>query len=319
MTTGSTQSLNVSATPNQQRQWLIGCGIFLCALACFSLLDALAKDLVQRYSAPLVNGARYSVILVLAFAVMRFKRVSIRAPKEARGLLVLRGALLGFVGICFMQALQYVPLAEGTALYFVAPLMVVILAPFVLGERVSWKQYAAVFVGMAGMLLIVNPGGDLSLIGSALMLVAAFSYSMVQLLTRKLTGRVESEQMFVYASSICWLMGFTVLLVFWPEVWPTGVDILEMLLMGTFGGIGQYLLILAFKRVPASTLAPLNYFQLALAVLWGELFFGQMPNLLSFGGIALIVVAGLSLTVPLLIASVRTRWSGRAGGSASAR
>lgn len=293
--------------PNQQRQWLVGCGIFLCALTCFSLLDALAKDLVHRYSAPLVNMARYSVIVVLAYGVLMARGVSIHAPKEARPLLVLRGAMLGVVGICFMPALQYLPLAEGTALYFVAPLMVVILAPFVLGERVGWKQYAVVLVGMVGMLLIVNPGGELSLIGSALMLVAAFSYAMVQLLTRKLANRVESEQMFVYAASTCWLMGLVVILVFWPQVWPTGRDMAEMVLMGMFGGVGQYLLILAFKRVPASTLAPLNYFQLALAVLLGELFFGQMPNLMSFAGIALIVAAGLSLTLPMLISSLRAR------------
>ena len=251
--------------------------------------------------------ARYSVIVLLAFTVMRVKRVSIHAPKDARVLLVLRGAMLGVVGICFMPAIQYLPLAEGTALYFVAPLLVVILAPFVLGERVSWKQYAAVLLGMVGMLMIVNPSGQLSLVGSALMLVAALSYAMVQLLTRKLVNRVESEQMFVYTASTCWLMGAVVILVFWPQVWPTGHDLLEMLLMGAFGGVGQYLLIHAFKRVPASTLAPLNYFQLALAVLFGELFFGQRPNLLSFGGIALIVGAGLSLTLPLLISSLRAR------------
>ena len=300
-------NLPEAAESNQQRQWLVGCGIFLCALTCFSLLDALAKDLVHRYSAPLVNMARYSVIVLLAFGVMRIKRVSIRAPRDTRLLLVLRGAMLGVVGICFMPALQYLPLAEGTALYFVAPLMVVILAPFVLGERVGWKQYAAVLVGMVGMLFIVNPGGDLSLIGSALMLVAALSYAMVQLLTRKLANRVESEQMFVYAASTCWFMGLIVIAFFWPELWPTGRDMLEMILMGTFGGVGQYLLILAFKRVPASTLAPLNYFQLALAVMLGELFFGQMPNLLSFAGIALIVAAGLSLTLPMLISSLRAR------------
>lgn len=292
---------------SQQRQWLIGCGIFLCALSCFSLLDALAKDLVHRYSAPLVNMARYSIILVLAFSIMRAKRVSIHAPKDTRLLLVLRGAMLGVVGICFIPALQYLPLAEGTAVYFVAPLIVVILAPFVLGERVGWKQYAAVLVGMAGMLLIVNPGGDLSLIGCALMFTSACAYAMVQLLTRKLANRVESEQMFVYAASTCWFMGLGVITVFWPEVWPTGRDLLEMLLMGTFGGVGQYLLILAFKRAPASTLAPLNYFQLALAVMLGELFFGQMPNLQSFAGIALIVAAGLALTLPMLMASLKAR------------
>jgi drug/metabolite transporter (DMT)-like permease len=302
--------LETSSEPtalSQQRQWLVGCGIFLCALTCFSLLDALAKDLVHRYSAPLVNMSRYTVIVVLAFAVMRAIGVSIHARKDARVLLVIRGAMLGIVGICFIPGLQYLPLAEGTAIYFVAPLIVIILAPIVLGERVGWKQYAVVLVGMAGMLLIVNPGGDLSLIGSALMFTSACAYAVVQLLTRKLANRVESEQMFVYAASTCWFMGLAVMMVFWPQVWPTGRDLLEMLVMGASGGIGQYLLILAFKRVPASTLAPLNYFQLALAVIWGELLFGQMPNLQSFAGIALIVAAGLALTLPLLISSLKAR------------
>jgi drug/metabolite transporter (DMT)-like permease len=82
---------------------------------------------------------------------------------------------------------------------------------------------------------------------------------------------------------------------------------IEMLLMGACGGVGQYLLILAFKRVPASTLAPLNYFQLALAVMWGELFFAQRPSLQSFTGIALIVAAGLALTLPMLMSSLKAR------------
>ena len=80
-----------------------------------------------------------------------------------------------------------------------------------------------------------------------------------------------------------------------------------MILMGLSGGAGQFLLIYAFKTVPASTLAPLNYFQLVLAVIFGELFFAQMPSLLSLTGIALIVVAGLSLTVPMLLAYFREK------------
>jgi uncharacterized membrane protein len=61
------------------------------------------------------------------------------------------------------------------------------------------------------------------------------------------------------------------------------------------------------EAVDASTLAPLNYFQLALAVMWGELFFGQMPSFQSFAGIALIVAAGLTLTLPMLISSLKAR------------
>ena len=113
--------------------WLKGCGIFLFSLCCLSVLDVLAKDLVQRNSAPLVNLTRYAVILVLSCGLMYAKRVpfTVRGP-ECR-LLIARGVMLGIVGICFMSALQYLPLGEATALYFLSPLIVVMLAPLILG------------------------------------------------------------------------------------------------------------------------------------------------------------------------------------------
>ncbi len=301
----------------RQAQWLKGCAIFICSLVAFACLDALAKDLVGRYSAPLVNFARYTVIIVFAWCLIWIKRVPVRVAPAERKLLVYRGAMLGMVGICFMPALQYLPLAEATALYFVSPLIVVLLAPMVLRENVGFKQYAAVGLGMIGMLFIVNPLGKvssdqnidsgISLFGSLLMLVSATCYALVQLLTRKLALRIQSEQMFAYSALICWLLGF-VALIFWrPPNWPSARDTVEMILMGISGGIGQFLLIYAFKTVPASTLAPFNYFQLVLAVIFGEFFFAQRPSLLSLTGIALIVTAGLLLTLPMLLAYFRAK------------
>ena len=310
MSISSQQSLSESQSATaaaNQLQLLKGCGIFLCSLCCLSVLDVLAKDLVLRNSAPLVNMVRYGVIVCLSLSLMLFKRVPFYVNPSARKWLLLRGCMLGFVGICFMPALQFMPLGEATALYFLSPLIVVLLAPLLLGEKVHVKQYLAVGVGMIGMLLIVNPGGTLSPIGSALMLVAAFCYAMVQLLTRKLTGRVMSEQQFFYTAAICAPMGLVVLFMYWPQVWPDTSDILELLLMGLCGGAGQYLLIYAFKATPASILAPINYFQLVLAVIFGQVVFGHMPDLLSFAGIVLIAAAGLSLTLPMLIAYLRRK------------
>jgi drug/metabolite transporter (DMT)-like permease len=310
MSISSQQSLSASQSATaaaNQLQLLKGCGIFLCSLCCLSVLDVLAKDLVLRNSAPLVNMVRYGVIVCLSLSLMLFKRVPFYVNPSARKWLLLRGCMLGFVGICFMPALQFMPLGEATALYFLSPLIVVLLAPLLLGEKVHVKQYLAVGVGMIGMLLIVNPGGTLSPIGSALMLVAALCYAMVQLLTRKLTGRVMSEQQFFYTAAICAPMGLVVLFMYWPQVWPDTSDILELLLMGLCGGAGQYLLIYAFKATPASILAPINYFQLVLAVIFGQVVFGHMPDLLSFTGIVLIAAAGLSLTLPMLIAYLRRK------------
>ncbi len=290
-----------------QTQWLKGFGIFLCALLALAILDVIAKSLVQRNSAPLVNLARYIVVLGMAWILMLRRRVPFVASARQRGLLVGRGVMLGLVGVCFMPALQYLPLAEATAIYFLAPLIIVALSPVVLGEHVGAKQYLVVLVGMVGMLLIVHPSGNLSLVGSLLMLVAAFSFALVQLLTRKLAGRAPAEQQYFYAATICTVMGSVVLAFYWPQVWPDLTDIFGMLLVGALSGVGQFLLIRAFQFVPASTLAPFNYFHLMLAVIFSMVIFDQVPTMMAVMGMALITAAGLSLTLPMLISYWLTR------------
>lgn len=290
-----------------QTNWLRGFGIFLTALFALAVLDVMAKDLVQRNSAPLVNLTRYIVVLAMALGVMLKNKIPFIVAAPQRRLLWIRGAMLGMVGICFMPALQYMPLAEATAIYFSAPLMIVALAPLMLKETVRFKQIAAVVVGMIGMLLIVHPSGQLSLLGSSLMLMAAISFAMVQLLTRKLSGQVTSEQQFLYAAVICTVMGTIVLLSFWPTRWPDAHDMIEMLLVGFLSGIGQYLLIRAFQYVPASVLAPFNYFHLLLAVIFSMLVFDHFPKSLAVIGMLLITLAGLSISLPTLISNFQRK------------
>lgn len=288
-----------------QKLWMRGFGIFLAALFALAVLDVMAKDLVQRNSAPLVNLTRYIVVLLMAALVVWKSRVSVTVARQLRKLLWLRGAMLGVVGVCFMPALQYMPLAEATAIYFLAPLIIVALAPVMLKEKVTFKQYAAVLTGMFGMLMIVHPSGQLSFLGSFLMLLAAISFAMVQLLTRKLSGQVTSEQQFFYAAVTCTLMGTLVLIFFWPDRWPDLHDSIQMLIVGFLSGIGQYLLIRAFQYVPASVLAPFNYFHLLLAVIFSMAIFDHIPNQLAIAGMVLITLAGLSITLPTLLRNLR--------------
>ena len=139
------------------------------------------------------------------------------------------------------------------------------------------------------------------------MLVAAFSYACVQLLTRKLAGRATGDQQYFYAAVVCTVMGTAVLAIFWPTRWPDARDIGAMLLVGLLSGVGQYLILRAFDLAPASALAPFNYFHLLLAVIFSMTVFHQTPSLAAVIGMLLIAGAGLSLTVPLL----RARFAGR--------
>lgn len=279
--------------------WLQACGIFLCAMVALATLDMLAKDLVARHPAPVVNLVRYGVVLMMAMVLMQVRGTAWRLNAEHRSTMIWRGVMLGTVGLTFMQALHTMPLAEATAIYFLSPLIIVALSPWMLGEQVHRRQVAAVLTGFAGMLLIVRPGGALPLAGTVLMLMAAGAYAMLQILTRRLAGKVSMEQQFAWTAVICTVMTVLSLPSADPLAWPVPSDLALMVLVGMLSGLGQYLLIKAFQKVSASSLAPFNYFHLLLAVLFSVLVFGQRPDALSLLGIAVIACAGLALTLPV--------------------
>jgi len=295
--------------------WLQACGIFLCAMVALATLDMLAKDLVARHPAPAINLVRYGVVLVMAIVLMRVRGTAWGVPAPHRSTMLWRGVMLGTVGLTFMQALHTMPLAEATAIYFLSPLIIVALSPWLLGEQVHGRQVAAVVAGFAGMLLIVRPGGALPLVGTLLMLMAAGAYAMLQILTRRLAGKVSMEQQFAWTALICTAMTVLSLPSADHLAMPAARDLAIMVLVGLLSGLGQYLLIEAFQKVSASSLAPFNYFHLLLAVVFSVLVFGQRPDALALLGIAVIACAGLALTVPVfrtqLAAALASRQASR--------
>ncbi len=208
-----------------QAIWLEGCAIFLCALLALATLDMLAKNVVMRHPAPMVNLVRYGVVLLMAIVLMLRKRLAWRLPSAHRKTVLLRGVMLGTVGLSFMQALRSMPLAEATAIYFLSPLMIVALSPWLLGEKVTWGQVLAVLAGFAGMLLIVRPGSALPVLGSLLMLMAATAYAMLQLLTRRLAGKVGLEQQYAWTAVVCTVMTLLSLPSAGPLYWPGTADL----------------------------------------------------------------------------------------------
>lgn len=272
-----------------------GVAFFFCALIAFASYDAFCKFMLQFYPAPFVNIMRYVAVTGIAFAMLlhhgdlRFWR----APHKR--LLLLRGMMLATVATCFMTALTWMPLAEATAIYFTAPLLMVALSPWMLGEHVPRSRWVAVIFGFGGMLLIVRPGGSLPLLGTMLMVVSAVCYAIFQLLTRRLAGQVPSPVQYAWTAMACLVVTLIPAPFFLPTQMPPPGDVLLLLAGGACSGAAQWLLLAAFARVEASTLAPLNYFQLLLAVAFSTFWFHKPPDALATAGIALIVAAGLYL------------------------
>lgn len=289
------------ASTADARQRRIGIALFLGALAAFACYDAFAKAMVAHYPPTVMNLSRYIAITVMALAVLaRHGRQGSRQVwrvwrQPHQGLLLARSGTLAIVAMCFMTALVTMPLAEATAIYFTAPLVMVALSPWLLGEHVNRTQWAAVLAGFAGMLLIVRPGGTLPLVGTLLMAVSALCYALFQVLTRRLSGRVPAPVQFVYMAVVCLVV--THLPALWapPQAWPAWPQMLGLVAGGFVSGTAQLMLLAAFRRVGLATLAPLNYVQLLLAVLISSFWFQRPPDGWALAGIALIMAAGLWL------------------------
>jgi len=272
--------------------------LFFAALVAFATFDAGAKQLLERYPAPFLNVMRYLAVVTLAMGMLWRHGRGLRlrdAPEKP--LLVLRGIMLATVATCFMTALIWMPLSEATAIYFTAPLIMVALSPWLLGERVRAAQWGAVAAGFAGMLLIVRPGGDLPLLGTLLMAVSAVSYAIFQVLTRKLSNKVPGPVQYAYTAFICLIVTALPAPFFLPDPWPGTADTVIILALGACSGLAQILLIAAFQRVPAATLAPLNYFQLLLALGFSTFWFQRPPDSLALAGMGLIIAAGVFLAL----------------------
>jgi len=272
-----------------------GVALFFCALVAFASYDAFCKYMLQFYPAPFVNVMRYVAVSGIAFAML-LRHGDLRMWRtRQKPLLLLRGLMLATVATCFMTALIWMPLAEATAIYFTAPLLMVALSPWLLGEQVRRSRWVAVTFGFGGMLLIVRPGADLPLLGTVLMAVAAVCYAIFQLLTRRLAGLVAGPVQYAWTALICFVATLLPAPFFLPAHQPPWSDVALLLAGGACSAAAQWLLLAAFERVEASTLAPLNYFQLLLAVAFSTFWFRRPPDGIAMAGIALIMAAGIYL------------------------
>lgn len=283
---------------------------FMLALLANSIFDAGSKHLLTTYPAPFLNVMRYAVISLigLAFLVRHGSAPIWPAPAE-RPLLLARGLMLAAVATCFMTALIWMPLSEATAIYFSSPCIVVALSPWLLRERVAPLQWLAVGVGLGGMLFIVRPGSDLPWLGTTLMIVSAVCYALFQLFTRKLAGRAHPATQYASTALICLLATLPPALVFRPAQWPGPSDWSLILGLAAINGLSQMLVLVAFRHIAAATLAPLNYFQLLMAVLLSTTIFHRPPDLPAMLGMAMIAAAGILIlkgTGPAAAGNART-------------
>lgn len=272
--------------------------LLICAATlCFASLDTAIKYLSSRYPVPLLVWARW-VIQALAIVVWL-------APKAGRSILrtrrvgknLVRGAILVGSSVCFVYALRDLPLASVTALNYTTPMMVVVLAVVLLGERLTAARIAFVVAGIVGMLLIVRPGTDVFRGASLLALASAACYAVFQIMTRTMVDEDPGVLLFYPALVATVAMAFP-LAASWSSIGEMPWTHVAMLVVGgVIGTLGHLLFILAFQRAAASALTPFTYVHLVWATLIGWAVFGTFPDAFSLAGMAIIAGSGLLITL----------------------
>jgi len=287
----------------------------LLGVLAISINDMLVKQLSGGYPLHQIVflrsaiGLGFTLVLVQAEGGWRILRT--RQP----GLQVIRGLMVVVSNMSFFAALAVLPLADTTALFFVAPLFITLLSIPVLGEKVGPLRIGAVVFGFLGVLIMQRPWQSSEALQAdrivlLLPVLAALTYAGMQIMTRKLGTVSRASALAVYiqltfiaVSGMFWLVAgdgryagtgnasVEFLLRAW--VWPAADDWKFLFGLGFLSAVVGYCLSQAYRLSDAATVAPFEYVGLPLAVFWGWLFWAELPDWEVWTGMAMIMAAGL--------------------------
>ena len=278
-----------------------GGGVLLIVLAslCFAAMDVSTK-----------HAGRLAPVLMLLWFRYVFQAVAtlaLRFPVQGSGLMrtanprfqALRGLLLLVTSACSFFALQYLPVGEFTAMVMLSPLVATALAAWVLKHHVSGARWLMLLAGLAGVLLVVRPGGQVFSWALLFPALHVASYACFMVLTSRLSGEENPYTTHFYTGLVGTLVMCPIVVFSWETAalaahWPWFVVI------GFLGTFGHLMLIRAFARAPAPVLTPYLYTQIGFATISGWLFFDHVPDALAWLGIA--VIAGSGVGNALLLA-----------------
>lgn len=271
---------------------LRGAGFIALAVLVFACMDSMTKHLATAYNVPLVVALRYIGNLVLLVAIF--------GPREGRGLIttrrtrwvLARAASLSSASLFAGLALQRMPVAETTAIVFLAPFGVMLLAGPVLGEKIGVAGWIAAGVGFVGVLLIARPGSGLDPWGVTFAALCAASTVAYNTLSRVLAHSERTPALMFWTALLGTLVFGATLPWSWHGPAPTMLDAAMFAAMGALALVGHFLFTAAYRHAPASALAPVNYLHLAWAGVLGWLVFDHLPDALGLLGMGLIAAAG---------------------------
>ena len=264
------------------------------------LLDVAAK--LASASVPIgqITAARFVIQCMLMAPFIWAMGLSLRVPQGHLMTLIARALLLLVATFCFIAAIRVMPLADALAIVFVAPFIVMLVGKFYLGEDVGPRRVGAALVGFLGVLFVIQPSFAAFGFVAFIPLGTAVAFAFYILLTRGLSRQMHPVTLQFHTGLIASLFCLPVLLLaigsgsdLFDPVWPSAIAWVWLVGVGFFATVSHMMMTYALSLAPSSTLAPLQYFELPVATVFGYLVFNDFPNRLSLLGIGIIIAAGL--------------------------
>ncbi|MFO1122741.1 MAG: DMT family transporter [Hyphomicrobiales bacterium] len=270
---------------------LKGILLMAAAMACFASLDTMAKHVMLELPAVVAVFFRYGLALLLTLAIIGraggpvLMTTSHPWLQVARGLLLVTSTWLNFFAISYLQ------LAQTAAIFFTVPLWVCALSVPLLKEAVGIRRWMAVVFGFLGAVIVMRPGTADFHPAMILSIMSAICGALYNITTRKVGIRDRAETSLFYVGLVGSLGAALPLPWHWQM--PEGMQWLFLVGMGLCGGFGHFMLIQAHRLAPAAALSPFVYTQIVWMTALGFLVFGDVPDLWTIVGAAIVVASGL--------------------------
>ena len=263
----------------------------LLAWVMLPIMDGFAKYLSSTIPVLQITWSRYFFTVVIALPIMIFFfRKNFKWTDQPK-LQLIRGVLLFSANILFFYSISIISLSKALTLAFIAPLIVTILSPVLLGERVGIRRWIAVIIGFIGSLIVLRPGFVEINLASIAALGTGILYGFYLIVTKKLHKSDHPLLTLLLTGVVGAIIGSLIM----PSVWvqPTITEWYMMFAIGFFASIGHLFLILSLKYADASKLAPFGYFEIITNIIIGYYFFNQFPDNWTFLGLFVIVISGV--------------------------
>jgi len=261
-----------------------------------SLMNVFAKILSETHHV-IELGFYRNLIATIPFLFMIFvmgKRDIMKINKSRKGVII--RAVLGTLSLVItFAAFAAMPMADVAAFLFTSSLLVPVFGFFFLKEQVGVYRWSAVIIGFLGVLIMLNPTGDVNVIGVTLALTAALMHTVLQTILRFL-GRTERPETitfyFVFLGTL-----ITALFMPWFATTPTWAEVPLLLGLGLSGLCAQYLLSIAFGNAPAALVTVFNYSGIIWATLFGWMIWNDWPAYTIWIGGTIVIASNIFIVI----------------------